>query len=892
MGQGKRGRGKGEWSIVEVRTGPPDSRGERYQRLPVRTHVITKADDIVEVADRATTGLRQPGDIIVVSESVVAASQGRTVPADEIHPGLLARMLWRFVRKVPYGTGLRSPLSMQCAIEEVGAGRILLASFAGALGKLVGRRGDFYRVAGMQAALIDAAYTSGVSEFHTHVILGPKDPEAVARAIANRTGVGAAIMDINDIGGSWVIGASEGVNRPLLEDVMRDNPLGQGDEQTPIGIVRRAEAAPGEAAGSQRAGEPTRGGTVGRVSLALHAHVCALALTVLFCGLAAAQARATGEFPAPPPPVRPQADLGREQPTGAAPAAPSAGAETREAPQSEESEAAQRRAQADRLIEQAKDFNRSGDWNRAAEVLRQAAVTDPSYSQPLRWLGFTYEEQYKRATKPELRHAFQRDAIAAYASARAIKPDPEWVDPRLARLFFADEFPPMLDAACLSDVPPLFVSGSCLLVPPDAQASQPVHGGFAYTVSVIYPPEAADATGTEVWPTSPKGTRRYPTTPPEALERFNRVSYGYSLQPREQVYVLKFVEHYASEALEARALPTAPLAAKVMNALLHLYWYSVVYLGVQPVDVTDVWLSQLATPGGEQIGTSILINDVATPREPVEWIREVAHEYGHLVLPSIGRFVEPDDTGSGILGERLFLAWLAEEFERAAGARWPAKAVQSAANTFWSGEEVAIQSFVTNYCDEPVIFWLLKGPDSDLVSQQSREALEWLTGFALYIQAAHGTPLLAQAFRDTQGSTSQDFRTGCEKAVSRTLEERDLHLNPRVFVPGASRTDSRAFHHLGEAEDLCLGAEDHAIYWVYLPMGSWAISASVVADSDVTLGLALDAGAPSGLVIRKGEAGPEALLPDVQQGWHQLTVSAANAERPFAIRDLVIRKPK
>jgi tetratricopeptide (TPR) repeat protein len=871
-----------EWSIVEVKTGSPDTGAERYQRLPVRTHVITEADDIVEVADRVTAGLRQPGDVIVVSESVVAASQGRTVPADEIRPGLLARLLWRFVRKVPYGTGLRSPLSMQCAIEEVGVARILLASLAGALGKLAGRRGDFYRVAGMQAALIDAAYTSGVREFHTHVILGPKDPEAVAGAIADRTGVAAAIMDINDIGGSWVIGASEGVNRPLLEDVMRDNPLGQGDEQTPIGIVRPAGAAPGHAAGSRRVGERTRGGSAGPVSLAIPLCVCALALALLFCRVAEAQAPAAGES-ASPPPVRPQAGVAGEQP---------AGAEAKEGPGAEESEAAQRRAEADRLIEQAKEFNRSGDWNRAADVLRQAATIDPSYSQPFRWLGFTYEEQYKRATKPDLRHVFQRDAIAAYARAVAIKPDPEWVDPRLARLFFADGFPPMLDATCLPNVPPRFVSGSCLLVPPDAPAAQTVHGGFAFTVSVIYPPEAPDATGTDVWPTSPKGTRRYPTTPPEALERFNRVSYGYSLQPREQVYALKFVEHYASEALEARALPTAPLAAKVMNALLHFYWYSVVYLGVQPVDVTDVWLSQLATPGGEQTGTSILINDVATPREPIEWIREVAHEYGHLVLPPIGRFVEPEDTGSGILGERLFLAWLAEEFERVAEARWPAKAVQSAANNFWSGEEVAIQSFVANYCDEPVIFWLLKGPDSELVSQQSSDALEWLTGLALYIQAAHGTPMLAQAFRDTQGSTCQDFLTGCENAVGRALEEQELHLNPRAFIPGASRTDGRAFHHLGEPEDLRLRAEDHAVYWIYLPAGSWAISASVVAQSDVTLGLALDAGAPSGLVIRKGEAGPQVLLSDVTQGWHQLTVSAANADRPFAIRDLVVRKPK
>jgi len=45
-------------------------------------------------------------------------------------------------------------------------------------------------------------------------------------------------MDINDIGGSWVIGSSEGVDKYLLQKIMDDNPQGQKSEQTPICIVR------------------------------------------------------------------------------------------------------------------------------------------------------------------------------------------------------------------------------------------------------------------------------------------------------------------------------------------------------------------------------------------------------------------------------------------------------------------------------------------------------------------------------------------------------------------------------------------------------------------------------------------------------------------------------
>jgi hypothetical protein len=129
---------------------------------------------------------------------------------------------------------------MQCAIDECGAARILVAAVIGGFTRLMGRRGDFYRIAGQQAAMIDAAGTAGIDQFKGSVIKGPKDPERVAQQIADRLGAGAAIVDVNDIGGSWAVGASRGVDRALVEAALKDNPLGQGAEQTPCGILRKA----------------------------------------------------------------------------------------------------------------------------------------------------------------------------------------------------------------------------------------------------------------------------------------------------------------------------------------------------------------------------------------------------------------------------------------------------------------------------------------------------------------------------------------------------------------------------------------------------------------------------------------------------------------------------
>jgi hypothetical protein len=219
-------------SIVEID-------GQKYLRIPVKTHILTPNDDMAEVILRYSNNIMKEGDIISISESPMAITQGRAIPIKDINPGILAKILWRFVKKVPYGTGLRSPYSMQCAIDEAGALRILFAAVVGGIGKLFGRSGDFYRIAGKQPALIDAAFTSPVPPYDKCVIKGPKEPEKEAWRISKIIGNDVAIMDINDIGGSWVIGHTKGVDKELLQKIMKDNPQGQNDELTPICIIRK-----------------------------------------------------------------------------------------------------------------------------------------------------------------------------------------------------------------------------------------------------------------------------------------------------------------------------------------------------------------------------------------------------------------------------------------------------------------------------------------------------------------------------------------------------------------------------------------------------------------------------------------------------------------------------
>jgi len=154
-----------------------------------------------------------------------------------IRPGRLARLLVRYVTRPGYGIGLGTPQTMQLAIDEVGAPRILLAAALSAVTKPFGVHGVFYRVAGRQAAAIDGPTSYTIPPYNQAATLGPRDPDGAARTIAAALGVPVAIIDANDAGCA-VLGASPGVDRRFVQRLFADNPLGQAREQTPICVVR------------------------------------------------------------------------------------------------------------------------------------------------------------------------------------------------------------------------------------------------------------------------------------------------------------------------------------------------------------------------------------------------------------------------------------------------------------------------------------------------------------------------------------------------------------------------------------------------------------------------------------------------------------------------------
>jgi hypothetical protein len=208
-----------------------------WRRWVIRTHLVAVGEPLEETLTPYLLGRVGPRDVVVLGEKIVAIGEGRAVPLDSVKVRPFARWMARQVRPLGYGLGLRRPETMEMAIREVGWLRILAAAGAGAFDRLVGRSGDFYRVAGRRVAAIDGPGPTTIPPYNRYIVLAPRKASELAERLSRRLRAGVAVVDVNDVG-SEVLAASRGVNTAWVRELLRDNPMGQGAQRTPLGVLR------------------------------------------------------------------------------------------------------------------------------------------------------------------------------------------------------------------------------------------------------------------------------------------------------------------------------------------------------------------------------------------------------------------------------------------------------------------------------------------------------------------------------------------------------------------------------------------------------------------------------------------------------------------------------
>lgn len=228
--------------VVPLQFPAPDQ-PERWRPVPqgdvlsIATHLLTQLDEPVEIVDRYVLPHAQAGDVVTIGETPIAIMQGRWRHPTEIHPGWLARRLCYFFLPT---SSLATACGLQALIDIVGPGRVLVAFLGGAIAKVFGHPGAFYQLAGEQARLIDDV-TGTLPPYDQFIILGPDHPQRVVEQIQAKTGLSAAIVDVNDLKAVKILAATADVSLGFLESALRTNPAGNADEQTPVVLIRPTE---------------------------------------------------------------------------------------------------------------------------------------------------------------------------------------------------------------------------------------------------------------------------------------------------------------------------------------------------------------------------------------------------------------------------------------------------------------------------------------------------------------------------------------------------------------------------------------------------------------------------------------------------------------------------
>jgi len=214
--------------------------GKTYLRHAIKTRFVKQGESYIDVFKEYVSPIYQEGDIVSSSEKIIALCQNRVVKREDVKIGFWAKFLSRFASKTEAGVGVGETIKMQYAIDTVGLLKVLWASFASAVTKLFGKRGVFYKIVGEEVSGLDGFYDHVWKEYGDIGIKIPENPSGVCNEIKEKLGISCMIVDANDLG-QEVLGHSSDIEltEEELKGLIKDNPSGQGQQLTPIILIRK-----------------------------------------------------------------------------------------------------------------------------------------------------------------------------------------------------------------------------------------------------------------------------------------------------------------------------------------------------------------------------------------------------------------------------------------------------------------------------------------------------------------------------------------------------------------------------------------------------------------------------------------------------------------------------
>ena len=206
----------------------------KYKAFAIKTDLLGCFDNPVDTVIEYCKGIVEKNDILTIGESPLAIMQNRYISPQNLEYSLFSKALCYFFHPT---SSLATACGMQLLINRIGVTRITFALFVGFLFKLIGIKGMFYRLTGSESSLIDDI-SGTVTPYDKSIVMGPLNADLFCREVSNHLNIDVAVVDVNDLGGVKVLASSNKTVNKILKRNLISNPAGNGDEKTPIVLIR------------------------------------------------------------------------------------------------------------------------------------------------------------------------------------------------------------------------------------------------------------------------------------------------------------------------------------------------------------------------------------------------------------------------------------------------------------------------------------------------------------------------------------------------------------------------------------------------------------------------------------------------------------------------------
>jgi hypothetical protein len=297
--------------------------------------------------------------------------------------------------------------------------------------------------------------------------------------------------------------------------------------------------------------------------------------------------------------------------------------------------------------------------------------------------------------------------------------------------------------------------------------------------------------------------------------RFQQAIYGAVMSRGSDSWLLAFRAIIQKEQ-------RLPLAAQCLDLLLRLRALWQLNVPTRRLGPVDIWLCEDGKPGAQSSGSNIYVLSAGAHRTPEEWVRQLCHEFGHIALPGVDHFPEPEPWCNGPMGELVFGRWLAEAMELSApphewlGPQWSQAFHEQ---RFWPAIEAILESGLPT----------------------RKDGVKAYAALGAYAEAAFGPQILLDAL-PRASPEREALIAGLQRAIA-SRSQTGLTINLTSLPPRARS---------GLVPLL-----------VYLPEGGWTATA----------------GPPPARLSLDGRllecSGENFTLGRVKAGWHSITIGGA-----------------